>query len=696
MDPFKITCVTCRARLAVRNESLIGQIIACPKCGSMVQVARPAADAATDSSSSNSSISGITLAIAAAPTTPAPTFDDFAAASAAIDAGAVAEPTPFIPMPPPKAATWSTMKLAVLAGLSAAIGSALVATVVALLRDAPDAPPPAAVAVVQPAKPIAASQAAAPTIPPAELADSPESIADEASPTATEPPQGWVDDNPFELPPAADANPTPTVAGDAASSSSPPPLPAPPGAKPEATATVEPAAPVAAPSGNDEPRLRIDPLDLDPEGLDLSTLLAGRVAADPLAASDLDATPAPVVDSAVPAKPADGAPPDEAPPAEHPRFEPVGPPTNVASLLARRVPALTIEAMPLCRFLDFAVEFSGLPVSVSPDELRLAAISAATPASVDAQDATIVDLLATALKPLRLAPQVAGSQIVLRRIVTERRRELSYPVDDLAATPADMTRLAGWVQDLVAPETWKPHGGGGTLTVDGSSLRIDHDERVGYETILFLERYRAARGLKPRSKYPAALLTPGDAGAALAARMQAPATFTFSQPTSLRSAIRWWQEETDTAILVDWPALTDQRCWPQSRITASATNRPWGEALAAALAPLGLGWRPVDGRTIEVTSLDKILTEPQLVLYRLSDITPADDSALLAQVSRLTDADSDADAGAAFYDAEHRVLLVRRPAAAQRRLDEWLAAEGLLAGARATDARATDGGATSE
>ncbi|MEQ8839261.1 MAG: hypothetical protein RID07_20820, partial [Lacipirellulaceae bacterium] len=38
---FKITCVTCTARLSVRNEAVIGQILACPKCGSMVQVTPP-------------------------------------------------------------------------------------------------------------------------------------------------------------------------------------------------------------------------------------------------------------------------------------------------------------------------------------------------------------------------------------------------------------------------------------------------------------------------------------------------------------------------------------------------------------------------------------------------------------------------------------------------------------------------------
>ncbi len=41
MTLFKISCDTCQTSLNVRQESAIGQILACPKCGSMVQVAPP-------------------------------------------------------------------------------------------------------------------------------------------------------------------------------------------------------------------------------------------------------------------------------------------------------------------------------------------------------------------------------------------------------------------------------------------------------------------------------------------------------------------------------------------------------------------------------------------------------------------------------------------------------------------------------
>src|SRR5215470_3237107 len=42
VEPFRITCETCRSRLKIRTPDVIGEIHACPKCGSMVQIVPPA------------------------------------------------------------------------------------------------------------------------------------------------------------------------------------------------------------------------------------------------------------------------------------------------------------------------------------------------------------------------------------------------------------------------------------------------------------------------------------------------------------------------------------------------------------------------------------------------------------------------------------------------------------------------------
>lgn len=42
MELFSVACITCNARIKVRSTSAVGQILACPRCGGMVQIEPPA------------------------------------------------------------------------------------------------------------------------------------------------------------------------------------------------------------------------------------------------------------------------------------------------------------------------------------------------------------------------------------------------------------------------------------------------------------------------------------------------------------------------------------------------------------------------------------------------------------------------------------------------------------------------------
>ena len=42
MQPFSLICKSCAARLKVTKASAVGQLLACPKCGTMIHVTPPA------------------------------------------------------------------------------------------------------------------------------------------------------------------------------------------------------------------------------------------------------------------------------------------------------------------------------------------------------------------------------------------------------------------------------------------------------------------------------------------------------------------------------------------------------------------------------------------------------------------------------------------------------------------------------
>jgi hypothetical protein len=745
LEPFKITCVSCRAVLTVRKESMIGQIIACPRCNMMVQVlppvgyepsaprpaAAPPADAAPKQiDERKAKVAAATAAVAASlfessdaladvtppALTPTPTHtvpsDPIFAATFDDAVESLNEPLPnaapaaAVPPPPPAAVVpdvsrWATLKFPAMIAGGAIAGAALVATALTLLNGDDPAPVAAARSDVAPAiaeQPTVDVAPADPTAQPIIPAEPPAAAStndNSATSAAVADASANIEptaDNPFaESPPtedaAAESTATETAAGDhqiTADAAEPSP------ATEIGDSDAAPAEDAPAPEQAAEaelPKLRIDPLEIDPEGLNLSTLYNGPPK-DPLAASQL-----PAEESAELSVPAAHEPPPEAAPAAggpppaagagavRRDEQAVGAPgAAIAALLARKTPELKVNQMPLCRLLDLSVQLSGVPISVAPEQLRLAAISAGQPATADVKDATIEEFLIAALKPLRLQPVIINEQIVLIRGTNNPRSERTFPVDDLASDEAAIERLATTIQKVVAPDSWQAAGGDGTIAIDGKQLKIDAGEAIQYDVLLLLERSRAALGKSPRSKYPAPLIGADAAPIALAERLSAPATFTFSQYTPLREIFRHWQEEMEVAVLVDWPALTDLRLWPNTRIACSSAGKPWDAALDEVLTPLGLAWRPIDKRTIEITTLEKAAAEPLLEIYRLNPEAMAGFDDLTAQLDQLVAAngsDASGQAEAIVLVNEHHLLLVRQPAMIQRRIAAWLAEKQL-------------------
>ena len=177
---------------------------------------------------------------------------------------------------------------------------------------------------------------------------------------------------------------------------------------------------------------------------------------------------------------------------------------------------------------------------------------------------------------------------------------------------------------------------------------------------------RLTRGLPTRSKYPSALLGSGAFHASVADRLSAPAVFTFSDYAPLREVLRYWQEEMNVAVLVDWPALATERLWPQTRVACSAQDKPWSEAIDSVLTPLGLAWRAVDHRTIEITTAAKVAAEPMLETYRLADGAAVNGDALVARVRALMVGGGNSEG--IVVDEQSQLLSVRQGAAVHRKL----------------------------
>ncbi len=94
----------------------------------------------------------------------------------------------------------------------------------------------------------------------------------------------------------------------------------------------------------------------------------------------------------------------------------------------------------------------------------------------------------------------------------ENLRQIHYSVSDLTGKDAQATAdLAALLQKLVAPESWQPNGGAGTLIATPNILTITQTGSVHHQILVFCEKLRVARGLPPKSRLDPKKARPGHA-----------------------------------------------------------------------------------------------------------------------------------------------------------------------------------------
>lgn len=348
---------------------------------------------------------------------------------------------------------------------------------------------------------------------------------------------------------------------------------------------------------------------------------------------------------------------------------------DVPVQLRRPVLSLQVTDVPLIKFLRFVSEMSTIPISLDPFALEARGLRATAPVSVDLSETTVEAILQAAVEPLGLA--LSPREGHLRITLPENSLPEVFDVADLAEdNPEQLQRLSTWTTSLIAPGTWQGAGGEGTLTVEGQSLRIGQLPRIRFQIARMLDQLRKARQLPLKHDLPDADLTfdPAVGGDVLDREVAA----NFRIPHYFTDVLSQVGETADVDLLVDWESAASAGWNPDGKVRLFVENQPLSEALDALLRPMELGFHVLDNETIVITDDD---VPPPRPLYfhacgPLMETLGGDEQALSQLLTARLGADRFQPQGgpiAAYYDADSKHLLVSAPLNEHRRIAKLLA-----------------------
>lgn len=348
---------------------------------------------------------------------------------------------------------------------------------------------------------------------------------------------------------------------------------------------------------------------------------------------------------------------------------------EVDQRLALRLERLEWEQISLLRAVELLSQMSAAPISLDPAALEARSLSPFEPIRLAVAKKTLGEAIDAAAEQCRLSA-VRGDHGVWITLPDDQRRTLrdwEHSVADLAGA-IDLPKL---IERFVVPESWDKQGGRGTLRFDAGTLRARQTADVWRQTIVFVERLRAARGRPLKTDIDPQSLALRTRRQRAAEALQRPVTANFRE-TPLAEVVAYLEDATQTALLLDGPALAEAGRGLADPASLAVVKAPLADALDALLRPLGLTVAPLDTDTLQISTPRALAARLQLEFYRINrPLNRADElGPLLGRIKREAAPTTWSEMGgtaAIYFDQPSGCFIVLQSPAAHATIERILA-----------------------
>lgn len=358
---------------------------------------------------------------------------------------------------------------------------------------------------------------------------------------------------------------------------------------------------------------------------------------------------------------------------------------NITDRLAIPLAGLKLENTPLFNVIRLFSDLTEIPITFDIDEMRPRGIRVDVPLTVRFDSATVGEILTKILATYELEPVIEDRQILIT-VSAERRNtpsERTFDITDLVentkdtAEPLTPEYLAEILQRLVDPAN------DSFIQIAGNSLVVRGQFRLLNETLRVLEQLRVIRNLPQQTEVVEKFLVPEAFGWDM---VMAPMTLNYYQPILLSHVLSQLESATKIYIFVDHKSLHRMLSPLQPmKAVVQCNHGTVHEALEKLLASVdvaSLTYRIVDYDTLEITTTDSARQPEKMTIevhrFITTTNTPPEElvrtirSALEPDSWRLPDDPETIGRGDIIIDRPSACLLIRQSQPIQRQIRLWL------------------------
>jgi len=298
---------------------------------------------------------------------------------------------------------------------------------------------------------------------------------------------------------------------------------------------------------------------------------------------------------------------------------------NIEAGLSFTVPQLVIkEELPLFQFFYLVTTLGNFPVTVDLQSLELSGTSLFSPVSISAENQTLAAILTTVLDPLGLATVQNGGHVIIlhQRHISPDVLRIDIPLErikELGTTAVELSDIVN--QSLADPQKPISSITSGDIADESTGVTIQGDQRIQDQVERLLQRMLQSEKLQAID----GLANEHDAWE----QYQQDSSLNFHRKTPLVRILAYLNSETGLHFQVNWDQLWKVGWTPTSQVTLVTDNETLLSGLEQLLTSNGLSFIARADNVLEITSAKHALETNLISFYDLTKTDKTRRDALL-------------------------------------------------------------------
>lgn len=262
-----------------------------------------------------------------------------------------------------------------------------------------------------------------------------------------------------------------------------------------------------------------------------------------------------------------------------------------------------------------------IPICYEVELIEVEGIDLSAKVTLQLADTTVGATLDALLKPSGLAA-VAQDGFIL--ITTADRDEWTSREVDLSVLqlddPAMAERFAEFLQSAFAKASWSSAGGQGTIQVDGVKLTIHQTGPVHALIEQLVGKLAAAKTLVQDPADEAALTALQSRRTKSQTARQAGVSLKLLAEKNLETVLSQIAADLGTDVVVNWQALLPEGWTPQTEIPWESDGEPLEQKLRDLTDSMNLTTRVINGHTMQITTHADAERQLELEVYPCAEL----------------------------------------------------------------------------